>query len=119
MHIAFMATALLFWWPVVQPLRELRAVGEGARLLYLFVTGFPMGLLALLLVSSGTVIYDFYDSPAGLWGLSPLADQQIAGVIMGALGEAASFVAISYLFLRYLDREGAPEAADPRPVDVG
>jgi putative membrane protein len=119
MHLAFMATGLIFWWPVVQPLPELSRLGEGARLLYLFVSGFPMGLLALLLLSSGNVVYAFYEPPPHLWGISPLADQQVAGIIMGALGEAASFVAITFLFFRFLDREEAQAAAPRRsPLDA-
>lgn len=103
MHIAFMATGLLFWWPIVAPLPALSTASGGARLLYLFVTGFPMGVLALLLLSSQNVIYDFYgEQPSRLWGFSPLVDQQVAGVIMGSLGEIASFIAFSLIFYRYL-----------------
>lgn len=115
MHVAFMASGLLFWWPVVRPLPEQMRVSEGARLLYLFVTGFPMALLALLLVASGNVVYDFYAAAPRQWGISPIADQQVAGMIMGALGEAASFVAITLLFFRYLDREEAPASPSARP----
>ncbi|MPZ48798.1 MAG: hypothetical protein GEU75_05700 [Dehalococcoidia bacterium] len=123
MHLAFLVTGLIFWWPVIQPLPQLSRIGEGARLLYLFVSGFPMGLLALLLLASGTVVYGYYENPPHLWGIDPLIDQQIAGVIMGALGEAASFVAITFLFFRFLDHEEeqpgppasvAPEQAPPR-----
>ena len=113
MHVAFMSTGLLFWWPVIQPLPELSRIGEGARLLYLFVSGFPMALLALLLLSSGSVLYEFYEAPPHLWGISPLSDQQVAGIIMGALGEAASFIAITFLFFRFLDREGKEAAPSP------
>jgi putative membrane protein len=113
MHIAFMTTGLIFWLPVVQPLPALARLGDGGRLLYLFVSGFPMGLLALLLLASGSAVYDYYETAPRLWGVSPLIDQQIAGVIMGALGEAASFVAITFLFFRFLDREEAAEAVPP------
>jgi cytochrome c oxidase assembly factor CtaG len=122
MHIAFLATGLIFWWPVVQPLPRLARIGEGARLLYLFVTGFPMALLALLLIASGSVVYGYYETPPHLWGISPLVDQQVAGVIMGALGEAAAFIAITFLFFRFLDREEqeapppVPEATDREPA---
>ena len=112
MHVAFMATGLLFWWPIVAPLPEMSTAGGGARLLYLFATGFPMGVLALLLLSAQKVIYDFYETqPSRLWGISALEDQQVAGVFMGSLGEAASFIAFSLIFVRFLltDR---PEAAD-------
>jgi putative membrane protein len=118
MHVAFMATGLLFWWPVIQPLPQLGRVSEGARLLYLFVTGFPMELQALLFLASGSVVYDFYGRSPGLWGLPPLEDQQIAGLIMGGLGQVASFVAITWLFFRYLDREGTEASPRPGSVDL-
>ena len=123
MHVAFIATGLLFWWPVVQPAPALGRVGDGARLLYLFATGMPMALLAVMFFASGNVIYDYYNRPDPLWNLDPMDDQQIAGLIMGALGEAASFVAITWLFFRFLDREeqAANASASPpaRPADAG
>jgi cytochrome c oxidase assembly factor CtaG len=107
MHFAFMGSGLLFWWPVIQPSSLLPRVGDGARLLYLFATGMPMALLAMLFFASNGVIYDYYEQPTRLWGISPMDDQQIAGLVMGALGEAASFAAITLLFFRFLDREEA------------
>jgi putative membrane protein len=111
MHLAFMATGILFWWPVVQPSRLIGEVGNGARLLYLFATGMPMALLALLFFASGGVIYDYYENANRLWGLSARDDQQIAGLVMGALGEAAAFAAITLLFFRFLDDEEPVPAA--------
>jgi cytochrome c oxidase assembly factor CtaG len=118
MHLTFMGTGLLFWWPVLQTVPN--RVSEGGRLLYLFVTGFPMELQALLLLASGSVIYGYYEDQAGLWGLTAIEDQQIAGLIMGAMGQIAAFVAITWLFFRYLDREvvEAPPPPRPEPVDV-
>ena len=118
MHVAFMATGVLFWWPVIQPAPEVGRVGDGARLLYLFATGMPMALLAVMFFASGNVIYDYYERPDPLWGFDPMDDQQVAGLIMGALGEAASFVAITWLFFRFLDRE-EQAAVPPRPADAG
>ncbi len=119
MHIAFMATGILFWWPVVQPTPLTGHQGEGARLLYLFATGMPMGLLALLFFASSGVIYHYYDTVDRLWGVSARDDQQIAGLVMGALGEAASFAAITILFFRFLDHEEqAALAAAPGQTDV-
>jgi cytochrome c oxidase assembly factor CtaG len=128
MHLAFMATGILFWWPVIQPAPEVGRVGDGARLLYLFATGMPMALLALMFFASGNVIYDYYDKPDPLWGFDPMDDQQVAGLVMGALGELASFAAITWLFFRFLEREEqqaaeqqAPQAhaAQGHPVDAG
>ena len=64
--------------------------------------------------------YDYYDRPDLLWGVDPMDDQQVAGLIMGALGELASFVAITWLFFRYLEREEQAAPAPPRrPADAG
>ncbi len=119
MHLAFIVTGILFWWPVVQPTPATGRHGEGARLLYLFATGMPMGLLALFFFASSGVIYEHYDTVDRLWGLSATDDQQIAGLVMGALGEAASFAAITILFFRFLDHEeDATAAAAPRRTDA-
>jgi len=109
MHVAFMATGLLFWWPVVRPLPELARTSEVVLILYLIAVGLPMGLISLLFFASGSPVYDYYDTGERLWGVSPLIDQQIAGLVMGALGEAAAFVAVTVLFFRFLDREEAQE----------
>jgi putative membrane protein len=116
MHVAFIISGLLFWWPVVQPLPERARIGDGGRLLYLFVTGFPMAVLALLLVASPNPVYDYYESAPRLWGVSAIADQQVAGIIMGVLGESASFIAMTLLFFRFLDKEEkAGQASLGRP----
>mgnify|MGYP003395407820 CR=1 FL=1 len=107
MHIAFMAGGIIYWWPVLQATPA--KLTEGGRLLYLFVTGMPMGMLALLLIATNSVVYEHYNTTEGLFGLSPIEDQQVAGVIMGALGEFAGFIAISLLFFRYIDKEGLDE----------
>jgi putative membrane protein len=110
MHVAFMSTGLLFWWPAIQPLPRVLNLGTPARLFYIFVTGFPMAILALLLISSQSVLYPSYDAAERLWGISAISDQQIAGVIMGSLGEAASFIAFTLLFLKLVreEEESAP-----------
>jgi cytochrome c oxidase assembly factor CtaG len=118
MHVMFMGTGLLFWWPVIQPLPDLGRLGDGGRLLYLFATGMPMALLALLFFAANDVIYPYYDQTPALWGLSPTDDQQIAGLAMGGLGEAASFVAITLLFFRFLDREEREATAQQGRVDA-
>jgi len=110
MHIAFMAAGFIYWWPVLQSVPS--RLSEGGKLFYLFATGMPMGLLALLLIASNGVVYSHYENSERLLGLSPVEDQQVAGVIMGALGEFAGFIAITWLFFRYIDREGMDE--DPK-----
>lgn len=118
MHISFMAAGIIYWWPVIQSVPQ--RVSEGGKLLYLFGTGMPMGFIALLLIATNTVVYDHYQNAENLLGLTPIEDQQVAGVIMGALGEFAGFVAITLLFFRHLDRENeeVPRGRDGLPLPV-
>jgi cytochrome c oxidase assembly factor CtaG len=116
MHGAFLSTGLIFWWPIIAPLPELSTAGGGARLLYIFVTGFPMGVLALLLISSQGILYSFYENlPSRLWGVDALSDQQVAGVIMGSVGEVASFIAFSLIFIRFFLTD-EPDSVSSQPA---
>ena len=103
MHICFIATGLLFWWPVIQDWPPIVRMPIAGKMLYLLVTGFPMGLLAALFFASPDVLYSEYETGPSLWGISPLTDQQVAGLVMGIVGETASFIAFTYLFLRLME----------------
>lgn len=85
-HAMFLGAALLFWWPVVHPSGGKRRLSYGAGILYLFpakIAGFVLG--AALTLSSEPFYTTFLDSPS-LWGLSPLGDQQLAGLLMWVVG---------------------------------
>jgi cytochrome c oxidase assembly factor CtaG len=107
-HLSYLVVGALLWWPVFQ--EEPHRMSNGARALYVFAAflfASPLGLLLALLPSA---IYDFYEEAPRLWGLDPLTDQQIAGVVMAG-SEAIVFFAIFTVFiLRWLADEetGAP-----------
>ena len=69
----------------------LRAAAKALYLFGAFVLGSPLGLLLALLPSA---VYDFYEHGPRLWGLSALADQQIAGVTMAAEQAVVLFAAV-------------------------
>jgi cytochrome c oxidase assembly factor CtaG len=104
-HASYFAAGCLLWWPALQ--REPHRLPSGARALYLFgafVLVSPLGLLLSLLQ---TAIYDFYVDAPRLWGLSPLADQQLAGVIMTGAEAVVFFAACAYYLARFLREEEA------------
>lgn len=104
-HATYFVTGVLLWWPVFQqaPLR-LSAGAKSAYLFAAFVLASPLGLLLALLPSP---LYDFYEEAPRIWGLDPLTDQQIAGVIM-SVSEAVVFFAVFVYFLaRFLREEEA------------
>lgn len=80
-HVGFMGSALLFWWVLEQPSSH-RAFHVGAAILFLFTTALHSGLLAALLTFAPRPLYPIYAQTVGSWGLTPLSDQQLAGVIM-------------------------------------
>ncbi len=79
-HFSFFATALLFWMAVFRAGRTARASLFGA--LAVFVTFLHSGLLGGLLSLAPVPLYPAYGDRPLLWGLDPLTDQQLAGIIM-------------------------------------
>jgi cytochrome c oxidase assembly factor CtaG len=77
-HASFLITALLFWWALLQGRSHGR--GYGAAVMYLFATTLHTTLLGALLVLSPRPWYPA--SGSSLWNLTPLEDQQLAGLVM-------------------------------------
>ncbi|HEY7536997.1 MAG TPA: cytochrome c oxidase assembly protein [Gaiellaceae bacterium] len=105
-HASYFATGVLFWWPLF--LDAPRRYSSGFRAGYTFaafVLAAPLGLLIALVPSA---VYDFYvDATPRIFGLSPLADQQLAGATMVAEQAVVFFVVFAYWFRRFLYEEGA------------
>jgi cytochrome c oxidase assembly factor CtaG len=104
-HAVYFAAGCLLWWPVAHD--RPHALEDGARALYLFAAflfASPLGLLLALIPSP---VYDYYEEGEGLWGLSALTDQQIAGVTMAAEQAIVFFVAFSYFLSRFLKAQEA------------
>ena len=79
---SFLATGLLFWWPVVRPLPNSWKWPESSVLLYLFLATLPCDILSGFLVFCDRVVYPVFLSSPRPSGLSALEDQQCAGALM-------------------------------------
>jgi putative membrane protein len=79
---SFLATGLLFWWPIVQPLPNNRKWPEASILLYLFLATLPCDILSGFLVFCDRIVYPLFLSSPRSFGLSALEDQQCAGALM-------------------------------------
>ena len=100
-HALYFATGVLLWWPVVHGRHS--AGFKAGYLFAAFVLASPIGLLLALIPEP---IYDFYvEAPQELWGLSPLTDQQVAGVTMSLEEAVVFFAAFAVLFARFLAAE--------------
>lgn len=99
-HASFLVTGLLFWWSLLRG-RGARQ-HAGAAVLYLFVTAVYTGGLGALLTLSPGLWYPAYVGRTAAWGLTPLEDQQLAGLIMWMPGALVYLVAALSLTLRWL-----------------
>jgi cytochrome c oxidase assembly factor CtaG len=103
-HMSFLATGLLFWWPVVH--RSAGSRQDLSMILYLFLATLPCDILSGLLVFSDRVVYPIYFSSSHLLGLSPLVDQQCAAALMWTCVTIVYFVAGAILTMRLLSPQG-------------
>jgi putative membrane protein len=101
-HTTFFASALVFWWAVLRPGRD---KGVGVAMLCLFVTMLHTGALGALLTFSNDVWYPVSTAGSMHWGLTPIEDQQLGGLLMWIPGGTAYVIAALALAARWLTRE--------------
>jgi putative membrane protein len=120
-HLTFVGVGVIFWWPVVDPMRVAhgRPVSPFVKIAILTIAGIPPTVLGFLFALVGTPVYDFYARAPRLWDMSAVLDQQVAGVIMFGLGNIIYFVAISVVFLRLLSNPADDEAEIERAAAEG
>jgi cytochrome c oxidase assembly factor CtaG len=116
-HICFFGTAALFWWGIAHG--RYGRIAYGAAVVYVFATAVHGGVLGALLTFSPRVWYAPYltNHPSGL---TPLEDQQLAGLLMwvpAGLILAAGGLAIFAAWLRESDRRTRykPTPLNPTP----
>lgn len=106
-HLTYLAAGLLLWWPVLQA--QPWSLSSGAKSAYLFAAFVFASPLGLFMALAPSPLYDFYEEAPRIWGLTPLTDQQIAGIAM-AVSEAVVFFAMfTVFFIRFMAEEEAGE----------
>lgn len=99
-HLSFLVTAFMFWWVVLRPAGE--GLAPGRDVLYVFTAGLAGSALGALFAFAATPIYPIYVREALALGVSPLADQQLAGLIMWIPAGIVYLAFASWLFVRWL-----------------
>ena len=75
-HVTFLVSALAFWWALI------RRCDRGSAILHLFATMIHTTLLGALMTTATHVLYVRQTIGSLRWGLKPLEDQQLAGLVM-------------------------------------
>jgi putative membrane protein len=99
LHVILVLSALMLWTPVCGPAREWRMT-YGGMMPYLFATSLIPTIPAGWLTFAEGSVYNHYDTPIRVWGLSVLSDQQLAGGIMKLGGSVFMWCIIIVIFFK-------------------
>jgi putative membrane protein len=100
-HLSLLVASLLAWWPVLSPSVRAPALPPAAQLLYLFVFGMPMTIVAAMVTGADEVLYPFYAASPRVFDVTPLADQRLGGVLMWVPAGIIPLVAFTIVFFRW------------------
>jgi putative membrane protein len=101
-HLCFFSAGALYWWHVLSPIRgRMRLSGIGL-IGYMAATKLLVGILGIVLAFAPHVLYSFYAHKAHYWGLSPLEDQSMAGLLMALEQSIVMGIALVVLFVQML-----------------
>jgi putative membrane protein len=99
-HIAFFSAGIVLWLPVLETLPAPEWFGTGAKLAYVVGVRLVATIVGNVFIWGGAAFYDVYDTGDDYLGLSPSADQSLAGSLMMLEGSIVTIVALAWLFLR-------------------
>jgi cytochrome c oxidase assembly factor CtaG len=104
-HALFLGFGVNMWMCLFGPLPMPAWFGNLGRLVYIVAVRLAGTILGNVFLWSGTVFYPFYRHGERLWGLSPIADQNLAGAVMMIEESILTLCLFCWLFLRTA-REG-------------
>jgi cytochrome c oxidase assembly factor CtaG len=105
-HGCFFVTALMFWYPVIQPWPSVARWPRWSMIPYLLLADGQNTILAALFMFSDRLIYPFYATAPRVAGFSPLGDQIVAGAIMWVPGSVFYLVPGALIMFRMLAPRG-------------
>jgi putative membrane protein len=116
-YAAIFTSAVLMWWTVMNPLpNDLPTPSYKTQLIYLIVMIFAHNPFSTIISFSNSLIYPWYGEVPRVFGLSPMQDQQLAGVFMGVVYMTVMLIAIAAVFLRWVGGAARQERALPPPA---
>ncbi len=117
-HSTFIVFGVINWWPMFSPLpEELPRLSIGGQVLYLFLGGMPMVALGAGLTFAGPLYAPYLQAPR-VWGLSPVTDQQLGGLIMWVPSNIVYIIIVSALFIRWMQQQEAKQRSREAEEDL-
>jgi len=119
-HFSFFTAGCLMWEPVLETLPGPAWFGTGWKLGYIAVVRLVETILGNVFIWSSSAFYTVYQHPPE-WGISPVHDLNLGGIVMMGEGSLVTLAALVWLFLK-LAAEGElrqrllEQGLDPRQV---
>jgi cytochrome c oxidase assembly factor CtaG len=101
-HACFFAAGIALWWPLIQPVPMRRRLTGMQPLAYIAAAKGGLAALGLYLAWASSALYPYYETTPRIWGLSPVEDQNIGGVIMMVEQSLTLVLVLVVLFVRML-----------------
>ena len=93
-HASYLASALLFWWPIAGVDPAPRKLAYPGRAAYLALAIPPNSFLGVTLMSTNPSLYPHYATLARDWGPTLVEDLNMAGAVMWGMGAMVFVVAL-------------------------
>jgi putative membrane protein len=108
-HLSFAGAGFLYWWHLISPVST-RLRREGTTpIVYMLSTKVTVGFLGIALTFAPNALYGFYEQQPHWWGLTPDADQALAGAVMALEQAIVMGIALVVLFTRLLTQSEQAE----------
>lgn len=114
-HLSFLIASLMFWSIVIEPSGR-RRLEFGPTLVFVTTAAILSGLPGALISLAPRPLYAAHASGEAAWGLSPLEDQQLAGLVMWIPGGFIYLAAVAFVFLQWLQQGDARRTVQARRV---
>ncbi|MBV9801735.1 MAG: cytochrome c oxidase assembly protein [Solirubrobacterales bacterium] len=117
-HLCFFAAGSLYWWHVLSPIRSrMRLAGLGP-VTYMAGGKLLVGILGVVLAFAPRVIYPFYAHQPHFWGITPLEDQMMAGLVMALEQSIVMGIALVILFVNMINETERTEQRAERFAEI-
>ena len=117
-HVSFFTAGVALWWPLIQPVPMRRRLTGMQPLAYIASAKASLAALGLYLAWSTSVFYPYYETTPRIWGLSPVEDQNVGGVIMMVEQSLTLVLVMVVLFVRMLTRSEEEQRSRERREDA-
>jgi cytochrome c oxidase assembly factor CtaG len=104
-HGVFLATGILFWWPIIAADPLPNRPSWAWRLAYVALQMPVNAAVGLVIYFSPSILYPHYAALQRTWGPDAHADQQIAGILMWGAGDVLLLIAFVAVVAAWMRRE--------------